>query len=155
MIVWLNGPFGGGKTSLAAGLCRALSYATAADPETVGDLLRSTLTGHPLRPRDYQDLPLWRELTAAFVVHTDPVVLQERIAASWEFPGDAERSEAVRACRRRRAADYEQAATGWMHASGHVIDTSTLTVEQTLHAALDHLRLPVPARPRPPEAPQA
>ncbi|PCG87202.1 ATP/GTP-binding protein [Streptomyces sp. WZ.A104] len=195
MIVWLNGPFGGGKTTLAAGLRRALPGATVADPEAVGDLLRSTLAEHALRPRDYQDLPLWRQLTGAFVagllrhtggpvivpmtvlnpdhaeeiftplrqvgdfhhlvVHIEPAALQKRITVSREFPGDAVRSEAVRAYRRRRASDYEQAATGWMHAGGHVIDTSAFTPEQTLHAALEHLRLPVPARPRPPEAPQA
>ncbi|MYU06067.1 AAA family ATPase [Streptomyces sp. SID8366] len=194
MIVWLNGPFGGGKTTLAAGLCRTVPGATIADPEAVGDLVRRALAGHALRPRDYQDLPLWRQMTSAFVVglarhtggpvivpmtvlnpayaeeiftslrqaggfhhlivHTDLVVLQERIAASWEFPGDAERSEAVRAYRRRRAADCEQAATDWMHEGGHVIDTSALTPEQTLHAALDHLRPGVPARPRPPDASQ-
>ncbi|AKN74954.1 hypothetical protein QR97_39390 [Streptomyces sp. PBH53] len=68
MIVWLNGPFGGGRTTLAAGLCRAVPGATVADPEAVGDLLRSTLAGHALRPRDYQDLPLWRQMTSAFVV---------------------------------------------------------------------------------------
>ncbi|MEW1635435.1 AAA family ATPase [Streptomyces sp. NPDC093801] len=188
MIVWLNGPFGGGKSTLAAGLCRALPGATVADPESVGDLLRSTLAGHAPRPGDYQDLPLWRELTGVFVaglvrhtggpvivpmtvldpayaeeiftplrqadggfhhlvVHAGPAALQERIAAGREFPGDAERSGAVRAYRRRRACDYEQAATSWMHPGGHVIDTSALTGEQTLQAALDHLRLHVPARP--------
>jgi hypothetical protein len=193
MIVWLNGPFGGGKTTLAAGLHHALPGATVADPEAVGDLLRSTLAGHTLRPKDYQDLPLWRQLTGALVaglvrhtggpvivpmtvlnlayaeeiftplrqadggfhhlvLHAAPAVLQERIAASREFPGDEARSEAVRAYRRRRVSDYEQAATGWMQADGHVIDTSALTPEQTLDAALAHLRLPAPARPRSPEA---
>lgn len=40
-----------------------------ADPEVVGDLLRGTLAGHDLRPRDYQDLdlPLWRQLTGVFI----------------------------------------------------------------------------------------
>ncbi|MGW8701468.1 hypothetical protein ACWGOK_31880 [Streptomyces eurythermus] len=32
MIVWLNGAFRGGKTALAAGLCRALPAAVAAKP---------------------------------------------------------------------------------------------------------------------------
>ncbi|MGW2485615.1 AAA family ATPase [Streptomyces sp. NPDC001606] len=112
MIVWLNGPSGGGKTTLAAGLCRAVPGATVADPEGVGDLLRSALAGYALRPSDYQDLPLWRQLTGAFVA------------------GLAR------------------------HAGGHVIDTSALTPEQTLHTALAHLRLPVPHTARRPEAPQ-
>jgi hypothetical protein len=67
MVVWLNGPFGGGKTTLAAGLCRALPGAMIAAPEAVGDLLRGTLAGHDRRPRDYQDLPLWRQLTGVFI----------------------------------------------------------------------------------------
>jgi hypothetical protein len=88
------------------------------------------------------------------VVHVEPAALQERIAASEEFPGDTERSEAVRAYRRRRALDYQQAATRWMHTDGHVIDTSALTPEQTLRAALAHLRLATPVRDELPEVPQ-
>ncbi|RST18507.1 ATP/GTP-binding protein [Streptomyces sp. WAC05374] len=195
MIVWLNGPFGGGKTTLAAGLRRALPGAVVADPEAVGDLLRSTLAGHTLHPRDYQDLPLWRQMAGVFVaglvrhtggpvivpmtvlnpgyaeelftplreaggfhhlvVHTAPAALQERITAGWEFPGDAARSEAVRAYRRRRVPDYQQAATDWLHADGHVIDTSALTPERTVQAALAQLHLTAPARPRPAETPEA
>ncbi|MFI9155442.1 hypothetical protein [Streptomyces sp. NPDC053367] len=51
MIVWLNGPFGGGKTTLASGPYSAPPGATVADPEAVGDLLRSALGVHALRPR--------------------------------------------------------------------------------------------------------
>ncbi|MFC8536765.1 AAA family ATPase [Streptomyces sp. NPDC057249] len=178
MIIWLNGAFGSGKTTLAYGLCRALPGATVADPEAVGDLLRSALASHALEPRDYQDLSLWRQLTRAFVaglvhhtgspvivpmtvlnpayaeeifaplrtgggfhhlvVHAGPAALAERIEASDEFPGDPERSEAVRAYRRRRAANYQE-STAWLHAQGHVIDTTTLTADQTLQAALAHL----------------
>ncbi|CAL9330469.1 hypothetical protein [Streptomyces sp. enrichment culture] len=93
MIVWLNGAFGGGKTTLAAGLCRALPAAVAAKP---------------FAP------------TAA-----------------------------------RRAHDYQQAAADWMHAAGHVVDTSALTPEQALEAALAHLHLTAVVRPRLPEVPQA
>ncbi|MFD7861353.1 ATP/GTP-binding protein [Streptomyces sp. NPDC059783] len=164
MIIWLNGAFGSGKSTLAAGLRRALPGAAVADPEAVGDLLRSTLAGHALKPRDYQDLPpdhtgspvivpmtvlnpsYAEEIFAPLrrgggfhhlVVHTDPAALTERIEASDEYPGDPERSEAVRAYR-RRAADYQQSAA-WLHARGHVIDTTTLTAGQTLQAALAHL----------------
>ncbi|MFF7097754.1 AAA family ATPase [Streptomyces rubradiris] len=187
MIVWLNGSFGSGKTTLAAGLCRTLPGAVVADPEAIGDLLRATLAHHDLRPRDYQELPLWRQLTGVFtaglarhtggpvivpmtvlnpscaegifsplrqaggfhhlVVHADPAALQERIETSWEFPGDAARSEAVRAYRRRRAHAYQLAAADWMHAAGHVIDTSALTPEQALEAALAHLHLTAAGRP--------
>ncbi|MEU9944044.1 ATP/GTP-binding protein [Streptomyces lavendulae] len=73
------------------------------------------------------------------VLHPDPHTLGARIAASEEFPGDETRSEAVRAHRRRRASDCTQTAEGWMHAAGHVIDTSPLTSDEVLHAALDRL----------------
>ncbi|WP_434095798.1 hypothetical protein [Streptomyces lavendulae] len=73
------------------------------------------------------------------VLHADPHTLGARIAASEEFSGDETRSEAVRAHRRRRASDCTQTAEAWMHAAGHVIDTSSLTSDEVLHAALDHL----------------
>ncbi|MFI1226172.1 MULTISPECIES: AAA family ATPase [unclassified Streptomyces] len=180
MIIWLNGPFGVGKSTLAADLHRALKGSAVADPERVGDLLRSTLSGHDLAQRDYQDYPPWRQVTATLVtslaaytggpvivpmtvldrhhatdlltplrqtgqpvhhlvLHADPDVLRQRITTSDEFPGDPVRSAAVRAYRRRRAADYQKAADSWMHAHGHVIDTSTLTPSQTLQTVLAHL----------------
>ncbi|MFE9899062.1 hypothetical protein [Streptomyces achromogenes] len=64
------------------------------------------------------------------------------------------RSEAVRA-HRRRAHDSQQAAADWMHAAGHVVDTSALSREQALEAALVHLHLTAAVRPRRPEVPQA
>ncbi|MFJ4125989.1 AAA family ATPase [[Kitasatospora] papulosa] len=180
MIVWLNGPFGGGKSILSAALAGALDGAVVADPEEVGDLLRRPLGGHRLLTRDYQELPPWREVTLALVtglarytggpvlvpmsvldrarterllgslrasglsvhhliLHTAPEVLHQRIADSCKFPGDEPRSGAVRAYRRRRAADYFTAAATWMHASGHVIDTTALSPEQTLRLTLTHL----------------
>ncbi|WP_406107685.1 AAA family ATPase [Micromonospora globbae] len=60
MIVWLNGAFGAGKTTVAAELCRALAGARRFDPEWVGFVLRRIrpgLTG------DYQDLAAWRTWT--------------------------------------------------------------------------------------------
>lgn len=67
MICWLNGPFGGGKSTLAADLRHAFSGAVIADPEGIGDLLRDALSGHARRARDYQDHPPWRALTTAFI----------------------------------------------------------------------------------------
>ncbi|MFH8884444.1 AAA family ATPase [Streptomyces californicus] len=186
MICWLNGPFGGGKSTLAADLRHALGGAVIADPEGVGELLRGALKGHDRQTRDYQDHPPWRALTLAFitgladytggpllvpmtvldpryadelftplrhhpagfrhiVLHCAPDPLEQRIADSDEFPGDPLRSDAVRAYRRRRAADYQSAAASWMHVHGHVIDTSTLTAGQTLQAALAHLHTAEPS----------
>ncbi|MFE9219657.1 AAA family ATPase [Streptomyces lavendulae] len=72
------------------------------------------------------------------VLHVDPDGLRARIDASEEYPGDEARSEAVRA-HRRRAADYAAAAAAWMHADAHLIDTSALTPEAVLDAALTRL----------------
>ncbi|MEU4762131.1 AAA family ATPase [Actinosynnema sp. NPDC023794] len=64
MIVWINGAFGGGKTTLAEELGRRLPDALSFDPEYVGYLLRQWA---PLpESGDFQDMPPWRKLTAEF-----------------------------------------------------------------------------------------
>ncbi|MER7509365.1 AAA family ATPase [Streptomyces lavendulae] len=73
------------------------------------------------------------------VLHVEPDALKARIDASEEFPGGETRSEAVRAYRRRRAVDYAAAASAWMHADGHVIDTSALPAHAVLQAALSRI----------------
>ncbi len=65
MIVWINGAFGAGKTTLAETLHDRLPDALAFDPEYVGFLLRQWVPG-PVT--DFQDIPLWRKLTAEFAV---------------------------------------------------------------------------------------
>jgi gluconate kinase len=60
-IIWLNGGFGAGKTTLAEELHRRLPGAVIYDPEDVGLMLWKWL-----RPNDdFQDLPSWRELVIA------------------------------------------------------------------------------------------
>ena len=66
MIVWINGAFGAGKTTLAEELRRRLPDALSFDPEYVGYLLRQWA---PLPASgDFQDMPPWRKLTAEFAV---------------------------------------------------------------------------------------
>ncbi|MBB5956786.1 putative kinase [Saccharothrix tamanrassetensis] len=61
MIIWLNGGFGAGKTTLAQELHRRLPDALVYDPEDVGLMLWKWM-----RPNaDFQDLPSWRELVVA------------------------------------------------------------------------------------------
>ncbi|MGH3934252.1 MAG: AAA family ATPase [Pseudonocardiaceae bacterium] len=62
MIVWVNGPFGGGKSSVAAELLHHIPHATLYDPEEVGFMLRNLLPG---RETDFQDLAPWRPLVVA------------------------------------------------------------------------------------------
>jgi hypothetical protein len=59
MIIWLNGAFGAGKTSVARRIVSLRPEATLFDPEQIGFLLRRLL---PV-VGDFQDVPLWRELT--------------------------------------------------------------------------------------------
>jgi AAA domain len=59
MLVWINGPFGGGKTQTAHELRRRLAGSVICDPEHVGFGLHR-MTPRPLRG-DFQDLPAWRQ----------------------------------------------------------------------------------------------
>ncbi len=60
-VVWINGPFGLGKTTVAERLVQRLPAAMLYDPELVGTLLRGVLPPEAQMP-DYQDIPLWRQL---------------------------------------------------------------------------------------------
>lgn len=57
-LIWLNGPFGGGKTQTAHELQRRLPRSVICDPEHAGFGLRRMLPP-PLRG-DFQDLTAWR-----------------------------------------------------------------------------------------------
>ncbi|MEV5596245.1 AAA family ATPase [Streptomyces sp. NPDC052496] len=59
MLLWINGPFGGGKTQTAHELRRRLPGSVICDPEHVGFGLRR-MTPPALRG-DFQDLPAWRQ----------------------------------------------------------------------------------------------
>ena len=63
MIVWINGPFGAGKTTLAERLRDRRPGSLIFDPEEIGFVVKATVP----KPAsgDYQDLPLWRALTIA------------------------------------------------------------------------------------------
>lgn len=62
MIIWINGTFGAGKTTLAEELHRRLPEAVLFDPEYIGYVLQQTL---PDYQGDFQHLPSWRELVVA------------------------------------------------------------------------------------------
>ena len=59
MIIWLNGPFGVGKTSVARELVGLIPDARIVDPERIGYVMKRTFWRH----HDYQDVALWRRLT--------------------------------------------------------------------------------------------
>jgi predicted kinase len=57
VIVWINGAFGSGKSTVAAELRRLLPSSRHFDPEYVGFVLRRV---RRLPTGDFQDLPSWR-----------------------------------------------------------------------------------------------
>jgi hypothetical protein len=59
MLIWINGPFGGGKTQTAYELRRRLPGSTVCDPEHVGFGLHRMLP--PELRADFQDLRAWRQ----------------------------------------------------------------------------------------------
>lgn len=77
MLLWINGPFGGGKTQTAYELHRRLPGSVVCDPEMVGFGLHRTM---PKELRgDFQDLPAWRQgvfevLDLVLNKHDGPVI---------------------------------------------------------------------------------
>ncbi|MGC1753373.1 MAG: AAA family ATPase [Trebonia sp.] len=76
MIIWINGGFGAGKTTLAAELHRRLPDAVVYDPEDVGLMLWKWMPPNG----DFQHLPSWRELVIATALslrrhHADTLIV--------------------------------------------------------------------------------
>ncbi|MFD5628816.1 MULTISPECIES: AAA family ATPase [unclassified Streptomyces] len=59
MLLWINGPFGGGKTQTAHEIQRRLAGSVVCDPELAGFGLRRMLP--PELRGDFQDLRSWRQ----------------------------------------------------------------------------------------------
>lgn len=62
MIVFINGSFGVGKTTVAETLVRQLPHSLLFDAEEVGVMVR-TIVGPVSWNDDFQDYPMWRQLT--------------------------------------------------------------------------------------------
>jgi len=78
VLVWINGPFGGGKTATAVELHRRLAGSVVCDPEHLGFGLRRMLPSS-LRT-DFQSFPAWRSgvrevLDLAARNHPGPVIV--------------------------------------------------------------------------------
>lgn len=60
MIIWINGTFGCGKTSVSNELNKRLENSYVYDPEEVGFFIRENIPSD-LKNNDFQDFYLWRE----------------------------------------------------------------------------------------------
>ena len=77
MILWLNGSFGAGKTTVAYELQKRLEKAFVYDPENIGYFLRKNAPEECKTP-DFQDIPLWRDFnyeTLRWIAGTYPGVV--------------------------------------------------------------------------------
>jgi hypothetical protein len=76
VIIWLNGGFGAGKTTLAEELHRRLPEAVVYNPEDVGLMLWKWMPPNG----DFQHLPSWRELVVTTALslrrhHADTLIV--------------------------------------------------------------------------------
>jgi len=67
VIVWINGAFGVGKTTVAKRLVAELPHAGLFDPEWLGFLIQR-LSREGRRAADFQDVPAWRAWTVRSVL---------------------------------------------------------------------------------------
>jgi len=78
MIVWINGSFGSGKTSVAKRLNDMLSQSFLYDPEEAGFFIRDN-SPPTMQKEDFQDFALWREINygmiASMAAHYEGVVI--------------------------------------------------------------------------------
>ena len=64
MIIWINGPFGGGKTTLSKALVDRIPNSVIFDPEQIGFIIHKTVPES--RIEDFQNFPMWREHVILF-----------------------------------------------------------------------------------------
>ncbi|MFE5893140.1 AAA family ATPase [Streptomyces sp. NPDC056462] len=88
MLLWINGPFGGGKTQTAYEIQRRLPGSVVCDPEHAGFGLRRTLP--PELRGDFQDLSSWRQgvvevLGLALIKHDGVVIAPMTVTDSGYF----------------------------------------------------------------------
>lgn len=64
MIIWINGSFGVGKTTIAEVLKCKIENSIIYDPEKIGEFLTNIM---PEKKNDFQDYELWRILNLEFL----------------------------------------------------------------------------------------
>ncbi len=66
MIIWINGPFGAGKTTIAEMLKEKVDNSMIFDPEHVGFLIHRFVPES--RSTDFQKFPMWRRLVVSYAL---------------------------------------------------------------------------------------
>lgn len=61
MIIWINGAFGVGKTSVAIKLSKVLTNSYIFDPEMAGEYIWDNMPMSLSRKGDFQNIPMWRD----------------------------------------------------------------------------------------------
>ncbi|MEA5039557.1 MAG: AAA family ATPase [Clostridiaceae bacterium] len=69
MIVWINGAFGSGKTSVAETLNKNIAKSFIYDPEQVGYFLWDNFPDELKRKDNFQHLQIWREFNYKMLKH--------------------------------------------------------------------------------------
>ena len=127
MIVWINGAFGSGKTTTFTTLTRMVEGARPFDPEYVGYLLARVVPG---QVDDFQDMPLWRELTVQTLSG-----LERDYPGTWIVPMTLVHSA------------YRKEIHGGLRALGHTLHHAILWVpEPVLRQRIDDDENDRPAR---------
>ena len=71
MIIWINGAFGSGKSSVAQSVCSKLKSAHLYDPEQVGYFLWQNFPTEMKNKGNFQHIPLWREFNKKILKYMD------------------------------------------------------------------------------------
>lgn len=71
MILWINGAFGSGKSSVAEELNKNIEKSFVYDPEQVGYFLWDNFPKELKRKGNFQHLPIWREMNYKILKHID------------------------------------------------------------------------------------
>jgi len=71
MILWLNGAFGSGKSSVAEAIRKRVRPSFIYDPEQAGYFLWDNFPEELARKGNFQHLTLWRELNYKILKHLD------------------------------------------------------------------------------------
>ena len=104
MIVFINGAFGIGKTTVARELVARLPDSLLFDPELVGIPLQRLARVFRRRIVDFQDLPVWRRLTVTGLRGARRIAKNVIVPMSFSEPSYLE--EVVRGARRVDAATH-------------------------------------------------